>query len=271
MKRHPGCHGATAATRVPAAVGMVAFLLLALLPGTSGAYLTLAQEAAVMIKLRHDLHSAQPALAQKLVDWRPNSTAVPCGWEMVVCDTQLRITNLDLRWFSPEDKAARRFSPTGMRPVVADSGNASAAGSAPALRLPPELARMRHLEKFSFGMTVRLALPSEWGQPGSFPSLLWLSVHGGSLEGALPDIRPGAMLLLRTIRLQFTSTTVMLPPSWGSRVDVLPALNELERFTLPPEWGAGFPKLELLLLDELGLTGRFPGTWQHGFPALQSM
>lgn len=47
-----------------------------------------------MIKLRHDLHSAQPALAQKLVDWRPNSTAVPCGWEMVVCDTQLRITNL---------------------------------------------------------------------------------------------------------------------------------------------------------------------------------
>lgn len=79
----------------------------------------------------------------------------------------------DLRWFSPEDKAARRFSPTGMRPVVADSGNASAAGSAPALRLPPELARMRHLEKFSFGMTVRLALPSEWGQPGSFPSLLW--------------------------------------------------------------------------------------------------
>jgi len=41
---------------------------------------------------------------------------------------------------------------------------------------------------------------------------------------------------------------------------------------LPPEWASGFPRLEILTLSNLGLTGSLPQSWQlDGFPSLTGL
>jgi hypothetical protein len=93
-----------------------------------------------------------------------------------------------------------------------------------------------------------------------------LSISARCLKGNLPDIQPGAMPALETLLLSFRAReTPLLPASWGSTANTLPALRSLHMnflhaaVRLPPEWSQGFKSLEVLKLN---------GYWDHTIPQL---
>ena len=120
------------------------------------------------------------------------------------------------------------------------------------------------------------------------------------LAAPLPEIQPGAMPRLATMLLRFSGTSSTLPPSWGARRDVLPALKELSvdvhvSGSLPPQWARGFGRLTALSISNAWRQGwtltpaavapltsgqprqlhqphdGLPPQWASGFPALQRL
>lgn len=91
------------------------------------------------------------------------------------------------------------------------------------------------------------------------------------------------MPLLRILTIDANQLNMILPASWGSSPNVLPALQKLTlissslRGRLPSEWARGFINLTTLVVrveDALGgnlvaSPRRLPAEWASGFPALE--
>ena len=136
---------------------------------------------------------------------------------------------------------------------------------------------------------AQISLHSAGPQPPSHPAnrhpicaLCRLSLHSLNLRSQLPDMQPGALPRLQDLVLSATSLRMTMPASWGSRPDVLPALQMMTLKAcfvgkLPSEWAQGFRQLTSLTLaaqeDEPGGTQTagvpsLPAAWAAGFPAL---
>lgn len=155
-------------------------------------------EAAIMRELRAAATAAVggrpplcPATA-RLAGWRPEDSTHHCQWAQVACNTQQRVTNIDLAQLPVTSNGA---SP----PTAIGDGQLAGGGSVDSRDddevnrgratsqgvLLPSLARLPVLKRLVFE-TCDLSsssIPVEWGQPGAFPSLAGCAWAGG-LVGA---------------------------------------------------------------------------------------
>lgn len=74
------------------------------------------------------------------------------------------------------------------------------------------------------------------------------------MAAPLPDIQPGGLTQLRALYIDAAALRTPLPASWGAP-GALPSLGHLHvcariEGPLPPEWAQGFPRLDLLKLED---------------------
>lgn len=102
------------------------------------------------------------------------------------------------------------------------------------------------LEELSIRLSAQQAatLPAGWAAPGVLPALrmLFLILH---LAGPLPAEWASGFRRLELLLIR--SSVVNVPPSAARR--------------LPEGWGAAFPSLKALTLEDLGITGSLPSSW----------
>ncbi|PRW45625.1 hypothetical protein C2E21_6054 [Chlorella sorokiniana] len=288
--------------------------LLALLPAVAAAALAdAAEEAAVMRQLRAAAVTAahgRPApcaTAIGMAGWRAEDNIHHCRWARVACDERQRVKHIELGKAAVVTamSGAAVGSPSGGGGggggggSVADGNTASLSVLLPGLARLPELTRLVLEECDLSGSSI----PSEWGQPGAFPSLTRLTLRSPGFGGPqLPDIAPGALPALRVLEISLignaSSFRPTLPPSWGAAPDVLPSLQQLVlqlpiTGPLPPQWARGFAHLWMLWLSSQVVAGdgapdldscrqlaataagaperSLPAAWAEGFPALQHL
>ncbi|KAL4431228.1 hypothetical protein ABPG75_006484 [Micractinium tetrahymenae] len=216
-------------------------------------------EVALMRRLRRGFLETGMRLAWR--GWeRHEDDSHPCSWWGVDCDAEQRINKISIACRDDQGVAARAAQPL--------AGNATGP-------LPRELADLPRLEELFIECSVltRGSVPPGWGVPGAWPALKHLEIEASALQGQLPDIQPGALRALRHLRLTVQGLRSTLPASWGG-AGVLPALRTLQLYlditgSLPSSWGAGFPRLEELVLSgraSWGSESMPPGEGDMGQP-----
>jgi len=107
------------------------------------------------------------------------------------------------------------------------------------------------LQELRAWVWVEGGLPAEWAR--GFRNLTTLSVV--SLPRGLIAADPDGVAAVRLTALQRATAK-----QTGQQSAAPP---------LPPEWASSFPRLEVLTLSNLGLTGSLPQSWLlGGFPSL---
>lgn len=113
------------------------------------------------------------------------------------------------------------------------------------------------LQELRVQLQFPVQLPAEWA--GGFQVLKSLSIYR-----PLPKDSPVAGWSKDNYRAKAAQHPQTAPPPPPTGNELLPSL--------PEEWAAGFPQLQLLVLSNIGLTGSIPQRWLHGsFPALTTL
>ena len=119
----------------------------------------------------------------------------------------------------------------------------------------------------AFGLSERRALQRR------------LALAARCLPGPLPAMQPGALPSLAVLSLAIFSPLPPhgLPPSWGASPAVLPSLRDMHLslspapvVRLPRQWAGGFPSLEVLRIDVLGIPSRKAPGAPAPWPAAQA-
>jgi len=149
---------------------------------------------------------------------------------------------------------------------------------------PGALPALERLEFEFYGMAS--TLPPSWGaDPAVLPALQDLSVQL-PIEKGLPEEWAAGFRQLTGLAISGPRAT-MLDDHLSQTVSAARAAQVAAQvaasnragaagtanagYRLPPEWAAGFPALERLVLEHLGLVGTIPQSWQAGFPQLYGL
>lgn len=153
--------------------------------------------------------------------------------------------------------------------------------------LPPLLAGALHaLQYFDLHADQQdppLLLPPSWGQRGVLPALHTLTIEApvalplpASWSQGFPGlvklvIAPPSPSQAAAANASSTAAARPSPAAASAPVPVPPADAAAKR--LPDSWAAGFPSLQALWLNGIGLSGSFPTAWEHrgSFPSLSDL
>lgn len=143
------------------------------------------------------------------------------------------------------------------------------------------MSRLTELELTLIHQTRPVPLPPSWGDPAVWPALRFLKVVTmialplpASWARGFPSLLE---LTLRSNVDQLTGSPAAADvgrsgrPAQAPESDALPPAGAAH--PLPAEWARGFPRLEKLMLQFLGLSGTFPAAWQArgSFPKLRDL
>lgn len=152
----------------------------------------------------------------------------------------------------------------------------TAADPLPAIQ-PGALPQLAQLDMTLIYQQQPVPLPPSWGDPAAWPSLTLLKLVA-PLALPLPASWAHGFPVLQDLVL--SSNVDHLTPT-GSSADASRAghpessarQHSSSPHPLPAEWAQGFPKLQSLTLNTLGVNGTFPAAWQASgsFPQLREL
>lgn len=146
-----------------------------------------------------------------------------------------------------------------------------------------QLGALPHLREFELTLLQQaqpVPLPPSWGDPAAWPTLRFLKLVTmvalplpASWANGFPALQE---LTLRSNvdQLSGPAAADTGPSGHSTQAPQSGALPQAPfSHSLPAEWARGFPRLEKLMLQYLGLSGTFPGAWQArgSFPQLRDM
>lgn len=140
----------------------------------------------------------------------------------------------------------------------------------PPLQLPDSWGRLGvwpSLQTLTIQMAVGLPLPASWSQ--GFPQLTKLMVSAPKPSPAA-GVRPSSSLAGPAAGTAAAAAAATAPAAATAGPA---AAADPQAGGLPSSWARGFPSLQKLALNNLGLRGRFPASWQAkgAFPSLRDL
>lgn len=153
--------------------------------------------------------------------------------------------------------------------------------------LPPLLAgALQALQYFDLHADQQhppLLLPPSWGQRGVLPALRTLTIEAHvalPLPASWSQGFPGLVKLViappspsQTAAVNVRSTAAARPSPAAAAAPGPAPPGDAAAKRLPDSWAAGFPSLQTLWLNGMGLSGSFPTAWEHrgSFPSLNDL